>query len=649
MTNFRGNEANFVKKKVRRTSKKFLSILLTLLLTVALLPAVVAHGETTVSFDVLRTAINPGYYFSGILIDMGIPLKAGDVDKDTFAAAAKVTEANGDVQGSFGNFAWDPEKEDYALEDNWAKWNILDAYVADAQGNKAEEGNYVKLDIEWGTRTEQNGESDASRYDVPATRASWYTLNGFHAFATVEVKLTQNKGIPGIADAVYVQDETRHDPLFSAFDLSLEVPGGGKAPLYTPANASEDNLRPLLVWFHGTGERYAESKIDGKVVNNAGANLVGNRALAFADEEFQEQLGGAYVLAPQSTTEGWSSKRLDDMEALIHQVIEDNYIDPERVYVGGLSMGTGMTTPLITSTTDNRIQFAAAMLVSGGNLNEAQAKVIADKGFPVYLVGSASDGAAGGLPGTYERLIAAGVDAKLELYPEGPVFDGTDYFGAHDAWNYVYNNLVEDDQGQTIFQWLSQQTSEPAPPFNDVAAGAWYYGAVKYVYDHEIMAGTGDTTFGPEENLDRATVVQILYNLEGTPDISEEDLGYPYEDVDADIWYTNAVYWARLTGVAEGDGDGTFRPEDDVTRQELAQMLYNYAEYKEYDLTAEGDLSQYPDSEKIAGWAEKAMSWANGNKLINGHDDGTIDPEGTAVRAQAASILTNFHQTFVAA
>lgn len=110
-----------MKKKVRRTSKKFLSILLTLLLTVALLPAVVAHGETTVSFDVLRTAINPGYYFSGILIDMGIPLKAGDVDKDTFAAAAKVTEANGDVQGSFGNFAWDPEKEDYALEDNWAK------------------------------------------------------------------------------------------------------------------------------------------------------------------------------------------------------------------------------------------------------------------------------------------------------------------------------------------------------------------------------------------------------------------------------------------------------------------------------------------------------------------------------------------------
>lgn len=179
-----------MKKKVRRTSKKFLSILLTLLLTVALLPVVVAHGETTVSFDVLRTAINPGYYFSGILIDMGIPLKAGDVDKDTFAAAAKVTEANGDVQGSFGNFAWDPEKEDYALEDNWAKWNILDAYVADAQGNKAEEGNYVKLDIEWGTRTEQNGESDASRYDVPATRASWYTLNGFHAFATVEVKLT---------------------------------------------------------------------------------------------------------------------------------------------------------------------------------------------------------------------------------------------------------------------------------------------------------------------------------------------------------------------------------------------------------------------------------------------------------------------------
>ena len=121
-------------------------------------------------------------------------------------------------------------------------------------------------------------------------------------------------------------------------------------------------------------------------------------------------------------------------------------------------------------------------------------------------------------------------------------------------------------------------------------------------------------------------------------------LGYPYEDVNAEEWYGNAVYWARITGVATGDGDGTFQPGDSITRQEFAQMLYNYAKYKGYDLSAEGDLSQFPDSGSVADWAEAAMSWANGNQLINGHDDGTIDAGGTAIRAQAASILMRFDE-----
>ena len=184
-------------------------------------------------------------------------------------------------------------------------------------------------------------------------------------------------------------------------------------------------------------------------------------------------------------------------------------------------------------------------------------------------------------------------------------------------------------------------------PFTDTAKGAWYQGAVEYVYRNSIMTGTSATTFEPNTTLSRAMVAQILYNLEGQPDISDENLGYPYEDVNAQAWYGNAVYWARLTGVATGYGDGTFQPGDSITRQEFAQMLYNYAEYKGYDLSAEGDLSRFPDSGSVADWAEAAMSWANGNKFINGHDDGTIDAGGTAIRAQAASILMRFDQNLV--
>ena len=95
------------------------------------------------------------------------------------------------------------------------------------------------------------------------------------------------------------------------------------------------------------------------------------------------------------------------------------------------------------------------------------------------------------------------------------------------------------------------------------------------------------------------------------------------------------------------DTGRTFQPDDNTTRQEFAQMLYNYAKHKGYDLTAAGDLSTFPHSGSVADWAEAAMSWANGNELINGHDDGTIDAGGTAIRAQTASILMRFDQNLV--
>ena len=221
-----------------------------------------------------------------------------------------------------------------------------------------------------------------------------------------------------------------------------------------------------------------------------------------------------------------------------------------------------------------------------------------------------------------------------------------------DSWG---NEIALTDKGDgkyTFTMPASRVTVEasftPAPlPFEDVAHGAWYEEAVRYAYFHNIMEGMRETEFAPATALTRAMAVQILYNLEGQPDLSDENLGYPYEDVDAQAWYGNAVYWARITGVATGYGDGTFQPTDSITRQEFAQMLYNYAKYKGYDLSAEGDLSTFPDANSIADWAEAAMSWANGNQLINGHDDGTIDAAGIGTRAQAASILMKFDQNLV--
>ena len=175
-------------------------------------------------------------------------------------------------------------------------------------------------------------------------------------------------------------------------------------------------------------------------------------------------------------------------------------------------------------------------------------------------------------------------------------------------------------------------------PFDDVNVGDWFQAAVEYVYRNGIMTGTSATTFEPGTTLSRAMVAQILYNLEGQPAVTEATT---FTD-SGTHWAAKAIAWAQETGVVSGYEDNTFRPNKAVTREELAQMLYNYAKYKGYDLTASGDLTAFPDGEEVSSWAETAMAWANGNKLINGFEDDTLQPGGDSTRAQAASILMNF-------
>lgn len=178
----------------------------------------------------------------------------------------------------------------------------------------------------------------------------------------------------------------------------------------------------------------------------------------------------------------------------------------------------------------------------------------------------------------------------------------------------------------------------PSAHLTDVELNAWYHEAVDYVVEYGIMAGVSTTAFQPNGSLTRGQVVQILHNLEGKP---EETAEAPFTDT-AGHWALEAIAWAAQNNVVAGYDDGTFGPEKLVTREEFAQMMYNYAKFKGYDLTAGGDLAQFPDAGAISDWAETALSWANGKGLINGHDNGTIDPQGNTTRAQAASIMKNF-------
>ncbi len=186
------------------------------------------------------------------------------------------------------------------------------------------------------------------------------------------------------------------------------------------------------------------------------------------------------------------------------------------------------------------------------------------------------------------------------------------------------------------------EPEEPTWPFTDVTEGDdWFYDAVAYVYENGIMAGTGETTFAPYMELDRAMAAQLFYNLEGKPAVTGDST---FTDVTSGHWAVDAITWAAQNDIVAGIGGGLYDPDSNVTREQFAVMLYKYARFKGYDLTATGDLTRFPDAGSISSWAETALSWANGNGLINGHENGTIDPKGSTIRAQAASIMANFDQ-----
>ena len=179
-------------------------------------------------------------------------------------------------------------------------------------------------------------------------------------------------------------------------------------------------------------------------------------------------------------------------------------------------------------------------------------------------------------------------------------------------------------------------------PFSDVDGNNWFYDAVRYVYINGLMNGVDGGRFDPYGTTTRGQIVSILYRLAGEPDISNENLGYPYEDVDAGSWYADAVYWARITGIADGYDNGSFGPNDSITREQMAAMLYRYAEYMGYDVTGGAGLDQFPDGDETSAWAEDSMSWAIAEGLIFGVDGNVLQPQGSAIRAQAATILMRF-------
>lgn len=191
-------------------------------------------------------------------------------------------------------------------------------------------------------------------------------------------------------------------------------------------------------------------------------------------------------------------------------------------------------------------------------------------------------------------------------------------------------SVVNKDKGMTTYSKL---------PFSDVRIADWFYNDVKYVYEKGMMSGTAADVFAPNATTTRAMIVTILYRLEGSPAVTGTSA---FVDVPAGQWYTDAVNWAAANQIVKGTSATTFAPNDSITREQMAAILYRYAQYKGYDVTKKADLSGYSDNGQVSAYAKDALAWANAAKLINGVTNTTLAPQGNATRAQVSAILHRF-------
>lgn len=197
-----------------------------------------------------------------------------------------------------------------------------------------------------------------------------------------------------------------------------------------------------------------------------------------------------------------------------------------------------------------------------------------------------------------------------------------------------------DDKDENKEDGKDDETTETTKlNFTDVNESDWFYKGIAYVVDKGIMSGVSENQFDPSGKLTRAMLVQMLYNMESRPACSAENV---FIDVPVGQWYTDAVVWANDAKIVSGMGEGLFAPNMEITREQMVAMLYNYAKYKGYDVTASADLSTFADSANVSAWAQPAMQWAVAEGYISGMGGSLLAPQGTATRAEIASVIMRF-------
>lgn len=242
-----------------------------------------------------------------------------------------------------------------------------------------------------------------------------------------------------------------------------------------------------------------------------------------------------------------------------------------------------------------------------------------------------------------ENVASQTVESGTEIELPQAVREGYDFLGWElNDKTYAAGEKYTVTSGVTFTaQWQEtdqdgddDEDKEWENPYADVSANQWFYAAVQYVSENKLMNGVAENAFGPNIHTTRGMLVTILHRMEGEPQAGE----HGFADVAEGKYYADAVAWAAENGIVNGYSDIVFAPEEAMSREEMAVVLHRYAQYKGWDVSAQGDLTRFADGGSISGWAAEAMTWAVGAKVLDGMG-GRLAPQGDALRSQTATVL----------
>ena len=207
--------------------------------------------------------------------------------------------------------------------------------------------------------------------------------------------------------------------------------------------------------------------------------------------------------------------------------------------------------------------------------------------------------------------------------------------------SYTFEKITAAHTITAVFKKVNEGNNEKDPsevtwknPFTDIKETDWFYDAVKYVNENGLMKGISDTEFAPENNITRAMFVTVLYRIENEP----QTIASAFNDIESGSYYEKAVAWANANGIVLGVSEDRFAPNDNITREQMAAIIYRYAAFKGYDMTANGNTN-YKDNDDISDYAKSAVIWASEKAVMTGNTDGSFAPKANTTRAQAAAVF----------